>query len=62
LLGLSGSDHIYGEAGNDVIEGGQGFDHLYAADGERDVLICGPDGGMVETRDGLDEITGCKYK
>jgi Ca2+-binding RTX toxin-like protein len=62
LLGLSGNDHIYGEGGHDVIEGGQGFDHLYGADGVSDVMICGSDGGKVETMDSHDEVTGCKYK
>ena len=62
ILGLSGNDCLYGESGRDVLEGGQGFDHLYGADGEHDVLVCGPDGGKVETMDGHDEVTGCKYK
>jgi Ca2+-binding RTX toxin-like protein len=51
LLGGNGDDRIWGGAGNDVIVGGAGADHLsggpgsdtiYAQDGERDIVDCGP--------------------
>ncbi len=63
LFGLDGNDQIYGESGEDVLEGGPGNDELYGADGgDRDLLICGPNGGRAMSRDANDIITGCKYK
>jgi hypothetical protein len=51
ILGGNGDDRLYGGPGNDVITGGAGADRIYggpgsdsidAADGERDVVDCGP--------------------
>jgi Ca2+-binding RTX toxin-like protein len=51
ILGGAGDDRLYGGAGNDVITAGSGADRVYGgpgsdsidvADGERDVVDCGP--------------------
>ncbi len=60
LAGLEGDDAIWGDDGNDVLQGGPGYDTLYAVDGERDVVLCGPGGGLAKV-DAKDEVTGCKY-
>ena len=63
LMGLDGNDRIYGEGGEDVLEGGAGNDQLFGADGgDRDLLICGSNGGHAMSRDVQDIITGCKCK
>lgn len=42
LFGGSGDDGLYGGPGRDVLSGGRGDDFIEAADGERDVVSCGP--------------------
>jgi hypothetical protein len=51
LRGLGGADVLYGLAGNDILFGGRGRDRLLAgsggdvvqaADGARDIIVCGP--------------------
>ena len=68
LNGGNGDDVIDGGAGNDVITGGAGADRLlggpgsdtiYAADGERDVVDCGPGRDRV-VADSFDKVTGCE--
>jgi hypothetical protein len=68
LLGGAGDDRIYGGPGNDVITGGSGADHLfggpgsdtiYAADGERDVVNCGP-GKDRAVVDAVDIVVNCE--
>jgi Ca2+-binding RTX toxin-like protein len=43
LFGLAGNDHLFGNSGNDIVVGGDGNDRLFG-DGGRDILI-GGDGG-----------------
>ena len=68
LLGGAGDDRIYGGPGNDVITGGSGADHLYggpgsdtiyAADGERDIIDCGP-GNDRAVVDAVDKVVNCE--
>jgi RTX calcium-binding nonapeptide repeat (4 copies) len=68
LLGGAGDDRIYGGPGNDIITGGSGADHLYggpgsdtiyAADGERDVVDCGP-GKDRAVVDAVDVTVNCE--
>lgn len=68
LLGGAGDDRIYGGAGNDVITGGAGADRLfggpgsdtiYAADGERDYIDCGPGRDRV-VADSFDITVNCE--
>ncbi len=42
LHGGAGADAVYGDSGRDALFGGPGDDHLYADDGQRDVISCGP--------------------
>jgi hypothetical protein len=68
LIGGAGDDHLDGGPGNDILIGGPGADVLlggpgsdtiYAADGERDVVDCGPgrDRAIV---DAVDKVTNCE--
>jgi hypothetical protein len=68
LLGGAGDDRIYGGPGGDVITGGSGADHLYgrggsdtifAADGERDIVDCGP-GNDRAVVDLVDKTVNCE--
>jgi Ca2+-binding RTX toxin-like protein len=68
LLGGAGDDRIYGGPGGDVITGGSGADHLYgrggsdtifAADGERDIVDCGP-GNDRAVVDSVDKTVNCE--
>jgi Ca2+-binding RTX toxin-like protein len=68
LLGGAGDDRIYGGPGADVITGGSGADHLYgrggsdtifAADGERDIVDCGP-GNDRAVVDSVDKTVNCE--
>jgi Ca2+-binding RTX toxin-like protein len=68
LLGGSGDDVIYGGPGNDIIVGGPGSDKLYggpgsdtimAADGERDIVDCGP-GSDRAIVDAIDIVSNCE--
>jgi len=68
LLGGAGDDRIYGGPANDIITGGSGADHLYggpgsdtiyAADGERDVVDCGP-GKDRAVVDAVDATVNCE--
>ena len=68
LLGGAGYDRISGGRGNDVIFGGSGADRLLggpgsdtinAADGERDVVDCGPGRDRV-IADPFDVVSGCE--
>jgi Ca2+-binding RTX toxin-like protein len=69
LLGGAGDDRIYGGPGNDVITGGAGEDHLYggpgsdtiyAADGERDIIDCGPGRDRAVVDLGVDKTVNCE--
>jgi hypothetical protein len=61
LLGGKGNDKLYGLAGNDILAGGKGRDllvggpgndRIYARDGERDKISCGP---------GRDKVIGDQF-
>jgi hypothetical protein len=68
LTGGAGDDAIDGGSGNDIITGGSGADHLlggpgsdtiYAADGERDTIDCGPGRDRV-VADSVDKTVNCE--
>jgi len=68
LPGGAGDDRIDGGPGNDVITGGPGADRLlggsgsdtvYAADGERDIVDCGPGRDRV-VADPFDKVVNCE--
>jgi Tol biopolymer transport system component len=68
ILGGAGDDRIYGGPGNDVITpgagadrvyGGPGSDTIYAADGERDFIDCGP-GRDRAVVDPVDRTVNCE--
>jgi Ca2+-binding RTX toxin-like protein len=68
LLGGAGDDRLDGGAGNDVITGGSGADKIlggpgsdtiYAADGERDIIDCGP-GRDRAVVDSVDVVKNCE--
>jgi hemolysin type calcium-binding protein/WD40 repeat protein len=68
LLGGAGDDLLEGGAGNDVITGGAGADRIYggpgsdwldAADGERDIVDCGP-GDDHAIVDSVDIVRNCE--
>jgi Ca2+-binding RTX toxin-like protein len=75
LVGGAGSDRLYGEGGNDhvsadflfsdgtdAVEGGQGDDIVYAVEGQRDVIDCGPGRDQVQFDAGLDSVKRCEIK
>jgi RTX calcium-binding nonapeptide repeat (4 copies)/WD40-like Beta Propeller Repeat len=59
LDGGAGNDVINGGAGADTIDGGAGSDTIYAADGERDVIDCGPGNDRV-VADPVDKTVNCE--
>ncbi|HEV7134588.1 MAG TPA: hypothetical protein VGN27_12745 [Gaiellaceae bacterium] len=68
ILGGAGDDHLDGGPGNDVITGGPGADvilggpgsdTIYAADGERDIIDCGP-GRDRAVVDSVDIVKNCE--
>jgi RTX calcium-binding nonapeptide repeat (4 copies)/WD40-like Beta Propeller Repeat len=60
VRGGGGRDRIYGGPGRDRIEAGIAKDVIYVADGERDVVACGPQLDLV-VADRLDGIgSGCE--
>ena len=68
IMGGGGDDYLYGDDGNDVIDGGPGADHIYggkgsdtifAADGQRDWIDCGP-GVDKATVDAIDVVKNCE--
>lgn len=59
LKGGSGNDVISGGSGQDTISGGAGKDRINAADGERDVVNCGPGKDSVKA-DKVDRLRGCE--
>jgi hypothetical protein len=59
LDGGPGNDVLTGGAGADVLLGGPGSDTIYAADGERDVIDCGP-GNDRAVVDAVDIVKNCE--
>ena len=58
LDGGAGDDSLTGGAGADTLLGGAGEDAIFARDGLRDSVDCGPDGGSA-TVDTIDAVVGC---
>jgi Ca2+-binding RTX toxin-like protein len=64
LYGGKGDDTTDGEAGSDTLVGGPGNDriisgtgdkhHVYAGDGQQDIICVGPSSGTIETSDPQD--------
>jgi Ca2+-binding RTX toxin-like protein len=59
LDGGPGNDMLTGGAGADLLLGGPGSDTIYAADGERDIVDCGP-GRDRAVVDSVDKVTNCE--
>jgi Ca2+-binding RTX toxin-like protein len=59
LDGGDGNDVLFGGAGVDTLLGGAGSDTIYAADGERDVVDCGP-GSDRALVDAFDKVAHCE--
>ena len=59
VSGDAGRDRIAGGPGEDRLRGGRGADRIRAADGERDLVRCGPgfDAALVDRR---DRTRGCE--
>jgi Ca2+-binding RTX toxin-like protein len=77
LEGASESDKVYGGEGEDWIDaaaydtpgsvdrsyGEEGNDHIYAIDGNEDIIDCGPGTGDIVRRDvGIDTIINCEVR
>ncbi|MFL5845963.1 MAG: lytic murein transglycosylase [Solirubrobacteraceae bacterium] len=61
LTGGRGKDALFGEGGADAYDGGAGPDHLSAADGVAETLLCGT-GKDVGVLDKSDKATGCEKR
>jgi len=59
LVGGAGNDVLIGGPGADVLLGGPGSDTIYAADGERDIVDCGP-GRDRAVVDAVDIVKNCE--
>ncbi|MCC6829933.1 MAG: hypothetical protein IT200_01175 [Thermoleophilia bacterium] len=59
LVGGAGADRLTGGAGRDELLGGAGADRVFARDGLRDRVVCGP-GRDVAVLDRLDVASGCE--
>jgi Ca2+-binding RTX toxin-like protein len=55
IKGWEGADRLYGGAGRDYVRAGPGNDRAFTADGEHDVLDCGP-GRDRAVVDALDSV------
>ncbi len=60
LRGNGGRDRILGGRGTDRILGGLDNDFIRAADGFRDVVVCGPGRRDAALIDGRDAARGCE--
>lgn len=56
----AGSDRITPGAGNDTVDAGRGADYVYANDGQRDVIDCGPGDDRVRA-DKIDVLHNCEH-
>jgi Tol biopolymer transport system component len=61
LEGGPGNDVLTGGPGSDVLRGGRGSDTIYAADGQRDVIDCGP-GADRAIVDAFDIVKNCEVR
>lgn len=60
LRGQPGNDTLVGGPGNDTILMDEGFDFVFAADDERDIIDCnGEPRARIEFDSGLDEFRNC---
>jgi Ca2+-binding RTX toxin-like protein len=55
--GQDGGDTMFGDAGRDTLRGGGGADRIFAQDGERDTISCGPGNDEAEVDAFLDSIS-----
>jgi Ca2+-binding RTX toxin-like protein len=55
IAGRGGNDRLYGGKGRDRLDGGAGNDRIYARDGARDAIRCGPGRDQVSA-DRLDSV------
>jgi Ca2+-binding RTX toxin-like protein len=60
LRGDGGRDELTGGPGKDELDGGAGSDTIYAADGERDLVICGKGKHDLAIVDRRDRRRGCE--
>lgn len=60
LSGLDGDDTLTGLSGADTLLGGPGDDRINAADGERDLVDCGPGRHDRATVDKRDKVKRCE--
>jgi hypothetical protein len=59
LRGGRGNDRLSGGSGRDLLDGGRGDDRIIAADGARDIVLCGP-GDDTAIVDRKDVVRGCE--
>lgn len=59
LVGLAGDDRLRGGHGEDILDAGSGNDHVFARDGQRDTIDCGPGKDMARA-DEQDVLIGCE--
>ena len=59
VSGGAGNDAAYGGPGTDSVKGGAGNDIIFARDGRRDVIDCGP-GRDIATVDPIDRTRHCE--
>jgi len=56
----AGSDFIVPGPGHDTVDAGKGADHIWANDGQRDVIDCGP-GDDTVVADRIDVLRNCEH-
>ena len=61
LAGGVGADELHGGTGGDTLQGGRGRDRIFAMDGARDVISCGPGRDTVRA-DRIDRTAGCERR
>ncbi|MEA2482026.1 MAG: hypothetical protein QOJ07_3948, partial [Thermoleophilaceae bacterium] len=61
LSGGSGNDSLDGGAGRNVLSGGKGNDWIYAQNGVRDVIDCGPGRDHADVDKHLDKFKNCEH-
>ncbi|TMM10285.1 MAG: DUF11 domain-containing protein [Actinobacteria bacterium] len=60
LVGGPGNDILIGGPGKDVFKGGPGNDRIYAADGRKETVDCGPGKKDFAKVDKIDKVKGCE--
>ena len=59
LEGGDGNDVLEDNLGQNVFNGGPGNDYIQAANGQRDVIDCGPGTDRADV-DAIDVVVGCE--